>query len=96
MAPPSFEWDTQKNEYNIKTHGVSFELAQEIFFDPKRIIAFDAKHSNDSEKRWFCIGLVKNDIITVRFTYRNQIIRIFGAGYWRRERKIYEEKNAVR
>jgi hypothetical protein len=33
-----------------------------------------------------------NRIITVRFTYRNGKIRLFGAGYWRKGKKAYEEK----
>jgi len=28
--------------------------------------------------------------LTVRFTYRGSVIRIIGAGYWRKGRKIYE------
>jgi hypothetical protein len=31
--------------------------------------------------------------VTVRFTYREGVIRIYGAGYWRKGRKIYEEAN---
>lgn len=29
----------------------------------------------------------------LRFTYRGETIRIIGAGYWRKGKKIYEEKN---
>jgi hypothetical protein len=31
--------------------------------------------------------------MTVRFTYRKGRIRIFGAGYWRKGKKIYEQQN---
>ena len=31
-------------------------------------------------------------IITVRFTMRNENIRIIGAGYWREGRDKYEQK----
>ena len=34
---------------------------------------------------------IKNKICTVRFTYRNGCIRIFGAGYWRQGKKDYEK-----
>jgi uncharacterized DUF497 family protein len=47
----TFEWDEVKN-YNIEKHNVSFELAQEAFFDPKRIIVKDDKHSVE-EDRYF-------------------------------------------
>lgn len=33
--------------------------------------------------------------MTVRFTYRGMKFRIFGAGFWRKGKKIYEEKNKI-
>jgi uncharacterized DUF497 family protein len=87
-----FEWDAGKNQENIEKHNVSFEIAQEAFFDKKRIITEDKKHSK-KEKRFFCIGNNGNGIITVRFTIRNESIRIFGAGYWREGRYKYEKEN---
>ena len=91
MAEIDFEWDRRKNEINIKKHGVSFFEAQKAFFDPNRIIAEDLEHSEE-ETRYYCFGKIDEGIMTVRFTFRDQIIRIFGAGYWRNGRKIYEEK----
>ena len=90
-----FEWDTQKEATNFKKHGVDFTTAQAVFFDKNRIIAHDEKHSAD-EDRWFCIGKVKGGILTVRFTYRNEIIRIIGAGEWRKGKKFYEETHTNR
>ena len=88
----TFEWDKIKNEENKNKHQISFENAQKAFMDPKRIILKDVRHSTD-EERYFCFGLVNFRILTVRFTMRKQNIRIFGAGYWREGRKIYENKN---
>jgi uncharacterized DUF497 family protein len=85
----TFEWN--KNQENIEKHSVSFEAAQEAFFDKDRIIIRDKKHSK-TEDRFFCIGNDGNGIITVRFTIRNENIRIFGAGYWREGRDKYEQK----
>jgi uncharacterized DUF497 family protein len=87
-----FEWDKTKNQENQKKHGISFEVAQYAFFDEKRIILEDLAHS-ESEKRYYCIGKVDKGIVTVRFTYRRNVIRIFGAGYWRKGKNIYEEEN---
>ena len=87
----TFEWDENKNSENIDKHKVSFELAQEAFFDKKRIIIKDKKHSK-TEERFFCIGDDGNGIVTVRFTIRNENIRILGAGYWREGRYKYEQK----
>ena len=87
-----FEWDEKKNIENIRKHGISFYLAQYAFGDPNRIILEDIKHSQ-TEKRFYCIGKINHDIVTVRFTYRKKIIRIIGAGFWRKGKMIYEEKN---
>ncbi len=92
MALTKFEWDEKKNKENQNKHGVSFEIAQYAFADAKRIIAEDLSHS-DKEKRYYCFGKVNDGIITVRFTFRKNIIRIYGAGYWRKGKKIYEDKN---
>jgi uncharacterized protein len=89
MAKVSFEWHVSKNLENVSKHKVSFEIAQYAFADPNRVIAIDLNHS-ESEKRYFCFGAVEGAIITVRFTYRADVIRIYGAGYWRKGKAIYE------
>jgi uncharacterized DUF497 family protein len=91
----SFAWDPVKEAYNRRAHGLDFIEATRVFFDTKRIIAIDGAHSK-SEERLFCIGKVEGKIATVRFTYRGDKIRIIGAGYWRKGRKLYEEKNKKR
>ena len=92
---PVFEWDSVKSESNLKKHTISFETAQYAFKDPKRIIAIDTKHSTPSEKRLFCYGMVDGSVITIRFTWRNRKIRIFGAGCWRDGRSLYNAKNQI-
>jgi len=94
MKKAHFEWDDNKDKENQTKHNVSFALAQHAFLDPNRVIAEDISHSSE-EDRFSCIGRVGEDIITVRFTYRSNIIRIYGAGYWRKGRKIYEDQNKV-
>ncbi|HVV68149.1 MAG TPA: BrnT family toxin [Gammaproteobacteria bacterium] len=86
----NFEWDDKKDQLNHHKHGISFYEAQKAFLDPNRIIAEDIEHSH-SEQRYYCFGKVGNDVMTVRFTYRGNIIRIIGAGYWRGGKKIYEK-----
>jgi uncharacterized protein len=90
----SFEWDFEKDAENQQKHGVSFSLAQEAFLDPKRVIARDLAHS-ESEERFYCFGSVGGGVLTVRFTYRKYVIRIIGAGYWRKGKRIYEQENQV-
>ena len=92
MHKESFEWDPEKELLNIVKHGVSFYEAQYAFADPNRVIAEDLSHG-DAERRYYCFGKVDEGILTVRFTYRHGIIRIFGAGYWRKGKRIYEREN---
>ena len=94
MTRPSFAWDAQKDHANQLKHGVAFSIAQYAFADPKRVIAEDVAHSG-SERRYFCFGKVGDGVMTVRFTYRGGVIRIIGAGYWRKGRSIYERENQV-
>lgn len=88
-----FEWDQVKDNENQRKHGAAFSIAQIAFKDPKRVLAEDVQHSTQEEKRYYCFGKVGDGILTVRFTYRKAIIRIIGAGYWRKGKKIYEKEN---
>ena len=94
MKKATFEWDEVKDTENQSKHGVSFLIAQQAFLDPHRVIAEDITHSAE-ENRYYCIGCVGEGILTVRFMYRGNVIRIYGAGYWRKGRKIYEEQNKI-
>jgi len=94
MTTAHFEWDSHKDHENQQKHGVPFESAQYAFADPHRIIAEDLNHSDD-EMRYYCFGKAGDGILTVRFTYRNNVIRIFGAGYWRKGKAIYELENKI-
>ena len=92
MSREHFAWDQEKDVLNQAKHGVSFFEAQYAFADPHKVIAEDLSHSH-SEKRYFCFGKVNSGVLTVRFTYRTGVIRIFGAGYWRKSKKTYENEN---
>jgi uncharacterized DUF497 family protein len=94
MAKTRFDWDDDKDAKNQKKHGVSFALAQLAFVDPKRVIAEDLSHGS-GEQRYSCFGQVGAGVLTVRFTYRENIVRIHGAGYWRKGKQIYERENQV-
>ena len=89
-----FDWDPAKDLANQQKHGVAFAEAQFAFADPHRVIAEDLSHGG-AERRYFCIGQVGAGILTVRFTHRPGVIRIFGAGYWRKGKQRYEHENQV-
>ena len=92
MGKVPFEWDSEKDRQNKQKHGIGFSIAQYAFADPRRVILSDGEHSKD-EPRFYCLGQVGGGILTVRFTFRGNVIRIFGAGYWRKGKKLYEEQN---
>jgi hypothetical protein len=94
MKKATFEWDEEKDKDNQSKHGISFRTAQQAFLDPQRVIAEDITHST-KENRYYCMGRVAEGILTVRFTYRGNVIRIYGAGYWRKGRNIYEDQNKI-
>jgi len=94
MAKARFDWNPTKDRENRHKHGVGFAEAQLAFADPRCVIAADLGHSDD-EARFFCFGSVGDGVLTVRFTYRSDTIRILGAGYWRRGKRIYERENQI-
>ena len=92
MAKARFDWDPKKDQQNQEKHGVAFAMAQIAFADARRVIAKDQTHSS-GEQRYYCFGFVDGGVLTVRFTYRASVIRIIGAGYWRKGKAIYEHEN---
>lgn len=82
---------------NKKLHCLAFKEATEAFGDPDRVIAINERHSQE-EQRFYLMGLVAGKVATIRFTYRIPYVRLIGAGYWRKGRKLYEKekKNRLR
>ena len=89
-----FDWNPVKDRENQLKHGVGFAEAELAFADPRRVIAEDLAHS-EAEPRFFCFGRIGANVLAVRFTYRSEVIRILGAGYWRRGKRIYEHENQI-
>ncbi len=85
-----FEWDEEKYAVNLRKHGVRFEEAAQVFFDPENRFG-DA--SVDDEFREYVIGYsLSKRILLVVFVERGVRMRIISA---RRatpqEKKVYEE-----
>lgn len=88
-----FEWDADKAAANLAKHGVSFEAAKEVFFDPFAIETYDADHS-DEEDRFIRIGLSSSGVLFVVFTERvGEVMRIMSAraADWK-EQVAYEQQ----
>ena len=83
--------DEGKGEHR-KTRG-RFSRSQTCFYRSESVVAVDEGHSRE-EPRLFCIGHTGRGVLTVRFVYRSrESIRIIGAGYWRKGKKLYEKAN---
>jgi uncharacterized protein len=71
-----FEWDAEKAESNLQKHGVSFEEAATIFFDPLSLTIPDPLHSED-ENRFVITGLSNQQrYLVVVHSERDDRIRI--------------------
>ena len=86
------EWDTNKNDVNVKKHHISFETAARVFLDENRLDYYDIVHSMN-EDRYITIGLVE-EVIVVVYTLRKTRIRIISARLaTSKERELYYEEN---
>lgn len=84
-----FEWDFRKAESNIANHGVSFEIAVQVFFDDYVITEEDG--FSVGEYRSISVGRTSLGIITVVSTERrDNVIRIITARPANpREKRLY-------
>jgi hypothetical protein len=85
------EFDPDKEAINLAKHGVDFSTVQKVFQDPQRMIVPNETHSS-GEPRFYAVGHDGHGILTVRFTLRGEAIRVIGAGYWRKQKKAYEDQ----
>jgi uncharacterized protein len=94
-----FEWDQEKNRSNKRKHGVSFEVAREVFRDPLRVSIID--RVVEGEERWQTCGMVK-DVLLLVVAHTNwedieddnpvECVRIISARkVTRSERETYEQ-----
>lgn len=68
----NFEWNPGKAAVNLRKHGVSFQLATEVFKDPLALTIFDEDNSSSEEERWVTLGQVEGRLyLVVVHTYRN-------------------------
>ena len=87
-----FEWDPAKAAENLAKHGVSFEEAASVFFDPLAYTFDDPDHSV-GEHRFVTFGFSQaGHLLVVVHSERGRAIRIISARRaTRHERGIYEQ-----
>jgi uncharacterized DUF497 family protein len=74
-----FEWDEAKNQANIEKHGIAFEDAQAVFYDPWAVQIPDTRYDY-GESRFILIGQ-HNDfawVLVVIYTPRLEKYRMTG------------------
>lgn len=89
----TFEWNEQKNQENIRRHGIDFIDAVEAFRHP--MLTYLDDREDYGEDRWVGIGLMKNSVVVVVFLEwdeqdRTRIISVRKA--LRHERENYEKE----
>ena len=91
--PIAFEWDKGNVNKNLKKHSVTNEEAEEVFSDNSILVAEDAKHSTEYEKRYQALGKTQmGRRLFVSFSIRNKKIRVISARpQSRKERRAYEK-----
>ena len=88
-----FEWDPDKDKKNVRKHGVSFQEAASVFYDPLAVSGPDPDHS-EGEQRFVTFGLSSTEkLLVVVHTFRIEAIRIISTRVaTRKERRIYEQR----
>jgi uncharacterized protein len=72
-----FEWDEDKNSKNQEKHGISFELAADIFKGPW-ISRIDDRFDYGEERRC-ALGTIEGFVLFVIYTLRSGAYRIISA-----------------
>lgn len=87
-----FAWDCRKAEANLRKHGVAFETAGEVFFDP--FVCFVGCDVIGGERREVVVGMTVNwQFLRVVYVFRRRHIRIVSARPVNaQERKTYEDQ----
>ena len=88
-----FEWDTEKNEVNLKKHGVDFTEAETVFEDERAVTVYDEEHSA-GEDRFKIIGIsrkLRELAVCHCFRSDDEVTRIISARRaTKNESKLYE------
>jgi uncharacterized DUF497 family protein len=88
----NFVWDRRKAGLNLRKHGVAFETAREIFFDP--FITYIGTEVVRGEERETAIGMTGDwKLLKVIYVFSPAFVRLISARTVTiHERKNYEEQ----
>ncbi len=71
-----FTWDENKNQLNIRKHGINFCDAAYVFSDPFALSIPDDGHS-ETEERWLLLGKSLNEQMLL--VVHDDVVRIISA-----------------
>lgn len=83
----SYEWDEQKRQINIKKHGLDF-VDVIALFDGETVTLPDERFDY-GEIRLVVMGILKNQVMVVVYTERDENIRIISARKATKNEQIY-------
>jgi uncharacterized DUF497 family protein len=72
-------WDERKNQANQNEHGVSFEEAATVFYDPLEVTVDDPAHSYSEHRFWTVGQSSAGRLIVLSYTEGSSTIRIISA-----------------
>ena len=76
LGEVSVIWDERKNQANQKEHGVAFEEAATVFYDPLEVTVDDPAHSYSEHRFWTVGQSSMGRLIVLSYTERSSTIRI--------------------
>ncbi|MCB9152711.1 MAG: BrnT family toxin [Caldilineae bacterium] len=86
-----YEWDEDKRQSNIKTHGLDF--ADVVDFDWTSALILVDDRQDYGEIRQVAFGKIRDRLCVLTFTWRNDVVRIISFRKANsRERKRYDSR----
>jgi len=81
-----FEWDEQKNQINIRKHGLDFADALAVFAGVT--FTFEDDRFDYEEQRFITLGMLAGKVVVIAHTERDDKVRIISM----RKATKYEQK----
>jgi len=81
-----FEWDEQKNQINIRKHGLDFADAPTVFAGAT--FTFEDDRFDYGEDRFITLGMLTGEVVVITHTERGDNVRIISM----RKATKYEQK----
>lgn len=69
-----FEWDDVKAESNFQKHGIQFETAAKVFYDPQKLIRLDEEHDQEIlRKRGMSMAITRMKLTNAELTAEEMV-----------------------